>query len=211
MKYGEKPIEIGLFKVDVKEMFFYQYMPILMKQQNYIECEDRLRIPFRHIINKCIEDFKNTFGIREFNKSVIYITAKNQYQKVGCAFNRNGYHSDGFMTKDINYIWCDSSPTIFNSSDFKITQDDKLSLQEMESQALKENEFFYPENTLLRLNQFNIHKVNENNKEGMRCFLKISFSRDKYDLKGNTKNHLLRYNWHMRDRELERNIPQLIK
>lgn len=35
----------------------------------------------------------------------------------------------------------------------------------------------------------------------MRNFLKVSFSKDKYDLKGNSKNYLLSYDWYFRDRK----------
>lgn len=80
-----------------------------------------------------------------------------------------------------------------------------------EEQAKKENEVIYPNNTLLRLNQFQIHKVFPGTQLGLRTFVKVSFSKDKYDLKGNSVNHLLDYNWNMRDREVERNIPQKIK
>lgn len=43
-----------------------------------------------------------------------------------CSFNRMGYHSDGFLTDDINYIWCDNNPTIFNISAFNLTLDENL-------------------------------------------------------------------------------------
>ncbi len=133
------------------------------------------------------------------------------YQVNGCSFNRKGYHSDGFLTNDINYVWCDKNPTVFNYSPFKLTLDDTISMKEMEEQANEEAIEIYPENSLLRLDQYNIHKVSENKGLVLRTFVKVSFSTDKYDLKGNSKNHLLDYNWNMRDRKKERNIPQLIK
>ena len=112
------------------------------------------------------------------------------------------------MTDDINYVWCNTQPTIFNKTDFNITLDDLLSLTEMEEQALTENEVIYNNDELLRLNQFNIHKVSDNVTNGMRAFLKVSFSKDKYDLVGNSHNHLIDYNWLMKDRSTHRNIPQ---
>jgi hypothetical protein len=111
------------------------------------------------------------------------------------------------MTDDINYIWSDCCPTIFNYSDFSLTQDHILSLEEMKSQALPSNNWLYKDNELLRLNQFNIHKVSQAKEPGIRCFLKVSFSKEKYNLLGNSHNYLLDYDWDMKLRKLERNHP----
>ena len=66
----------------------------------------------------------------------------------------------------------------------------------------------YPENSFLRLNQYNIHRVSGVKSTCLRSFLKVSFSQDKYDLRGNSINRLLNYNWDMKERKKERNIPQ---
>ena len=207
MKYGTLPKEIGLFEVACKEMMFYQYLPIKLIGQTELKTEERLKC-FDKIIGTASCDFIGVFGLDMYVESYVYLTAKYLYHKTGCSFNRPGYHSDGFMTDDINYVWCDSQPTIFNSSNFSLSMDDSGSLVEMEEQAMIENEVSYPVNSLLRLNQFNIHKVSEKNNEGVRAFLKISFSKDKYDLLGNSHNYLLDYDWQMKERKSERNIPQ---
>jgi hypothetical protein len=127
-----------------------------------------------------------------------------------CSFNRTGWHSDGFLTDDINYIWCDKYPTIFNRTEFHLPLDDLLSIEVMEKQAIPFNNYSYRENQLLRLNQYNIHKVAPVTEVGMRTFLKLSFSKDKYDLIGNSHNYLIDYNWEMKNRKEHRNIPQSI-
>jgi hypothetical protein len=132
------------------------------------------------------------------------------YQMPNCSFNRMGWHSDGFLTDDINYIWCDKYPTIFNKSNFILSPDDTLSIQEMEMQADPLNDVTYNENQLIRLDQFNIHKVAPVKSGGMRTFLKVSISKDKYDLIGNSHNYLLNYDWKMKQRKEQRNIPQSI-
>lgn len=210
MKYGELPRPLGQIEIDCKEMMFYQYLPIKLSGQAFCKYEDRLDV-FEDIISQCINDFIHDYGIDKLLVSNIYLTAKHQYQTPENSFNRMGYHADGFLTDDINYIWSDKSPTIFNKSDFNLTLDDVISMKEMEDQALKENEVTYPVNTLLHLNQFNIHKVSENQEEGMRTFVKISFSEDRYDLIGNSHNYELDYNWKMKARKQDRNIPQTIK
>lgn len=207
MRYGDLPCNIGIIEVETDEMFFYQYLPIKLPGMVNPVHEDRLKC-FDQIIGKVCCDFIGEYGLNAYMDSYTYLTAKRLFQTTICGFNRPGYHSDGFLTNDINYIWCDSQPTVFNTSNFNITKDDTVSLIEMETQALSENEFCFPVKSVLRLNQFNIHKVATNVQPGIRTFLKISFSGDRYDLKGNSHNYLLDYNWEMKDRKIERNIPQ---
>jgi hypothetical protein len=207
MKYGQLPKEIGVFNVNCKEMMFYQYLPIKMIGDSKLVMEDRLKC-FEELIGTICCDFIGVFGLNRFIESYVYVTAKYLYQQNNCAFNRPGWHCDGFMTEDINYVWSDKNPTVFNTTDFKLTQDDKISMSEMEQQANCENDKTYPENTLVRLDQFNVHKVADIQQEGMRAFLKVSISKDKYDLIGNAHNYLLNYDWQMKERNAERNIPQ---
>ena len=183
---------------------FYLYLPIKLANSNKLVVSDRLKI-FMPLINKVVSEMKSK-GI--YYESYLYITAKHLFITPTYLGNRPGYHSDGFMTKDINYVWCDCNPTIFNSTKFNLTQDDVLSLQEMEDQALPKNEVTYPNYSFLRLNEFNIHKVAPNTQVRMRTFLKLSVSKDKYDLVGNSHNYGLRYDWEMKERGEVRNIPQ---
>lgn len=207
MTYGTEPVVIGTFKIICNEMMFYQYLPVKLRGGHIEVYEDRLN-PFCSIINAAAEDFIEEFGITAYNDNYVYLTVKKMYQTKGNSFNRLGYHTDGFMTKDINYVWCDKLPTVFNIAEFHLTQDDVISMREMEDQALSINEKRYPENTLLRLDQYQVHRVEEPEETVLRTFIKVSFSKDKYDLKGNSKNSKLNYSWDMRDRAQERNIPQ---
>lgn len=209
MKYGELPKELGIFEIECKEMMFYQYLPIKMPNETKCIYEQRLKC-FDNLVNAICCDYIAEFGLDNYVNSYVYLTAKYLYQMPKCSFNRMGWHSDGFLTDDINYIWCDKYPTIFNKTDFNLPLDDLLSMEEMEKQAMPINDVIYKENQLLRLNQFNIHRVAQVEKSGMRSFLKISFSKDRYDLIGNSHNYLLDYNWQMKERKQERNIPQSI-
>lgn len=207
MKYGELPKELGVFKIECREMMFYQYLPIKMRGITIPVFEKRLHC-FESLIGKTCLDFIEEFGVEKYKNSYVYLTAKHLYQPPNTSFNRMGWHSDGFLTEDINYIWCDKFPTIFNSSEFKITLDDCISMREMAEQALEENNIQFKENQLLRLNQFNIHKVAPITDGCMRTFVKLSFSEDKYDLVGNSHNFEIEYNWKMKQRGESRNIPQ---
>ncbi|WP_259384425.1 hypothetical protein, partial [Bacillus thuringiensis] len=59
-----------------------------------------------------------------------------------------------------------------------------------------------------RLDQRVIHRSPVNFEAGMRTFVKVSISADRYDLEGNSINHLLPDRWPLRPRQVERNHPQ---
>lgn len=207
MRYGDLPLVLGEFELNPKEMMFYQYLPIKMLGDDVLIYEPRLSC-FNELINKIICEFISEFGYCEYLNSYVYLTAKSLYQAPNSSFNRMGWHSDGFMTDDINYVWCDKFPTVFNNSSFNLTLDDVLSMKEMDEQAIESNDFVFGENKLLRLNQFNIHRVAPVSGGGIRTFLKLSISKDRYDLIGNSHNYLIDYNWEMKPRKEERNVPQ---
>ena len=204
--YGELPNQIGSYEVECKEMMFYQYLPIKLIGNHAPIYEDRLKC-FDQLVGVICCDYIGAFGLDRYINSYVYLTAKYMYQKEGCSYNRPGWHSDGFMTDDINYIWYDKDPTIFNATKFDLTLDDYYSLLEMNSQYKWQLNKKYPANTILRLDQYNIHTVG-NTTNGMRAFVKVSFSKDKYDLIGNSRNYLLDYNWEMKPRKEQRNMPQ---
>lgn len=207
MRYGDLPKNLGIKKAVIDEMCFYQYLPIKLKGMEITVLEDRLT-SLRPFLRQIEKDFIEDFGKKIFEVSYVYLTVKKLFQTKGCNFNRMGYHSDGFMTDDINYIWSDNNGTIFNHGYFNLTQNDSISINEMNLQADSRCEKTYKDGSLLRLNQFNIHKCQEVKNDGMRTFIKVSFSKDKYDLIGNSHNYLLNYDWQMRKRLMQRNIPQ---
>jgi len=211
--YGKLPEVISSVEVNCKEYIYYQYLPIKLAYPDTttlgslqrFEIEPRLE-PFRELIRICCLDYKKNITEREWWYTYVYLTSKNLYQKNGNGFNRSGWHSDGFLSSDINYIWANKQPTIFNNSPFNISQDDTRSLKELSEQAKPENDIIYPNNTILKLDQYVIHKVGPI-EEGLRCFAKVSFSKNRYNLEGNSHNYELDYNWEMFPRKLTRNIP----
>lgn len=210
-KYGELPKVVGEYHADCNEMMYYQYLPIKLKGTVLIKCLEERLFFVSDLINLCSINYCNEFSVEDYKDSYVYLTVKRKYLDQCCSFNRKGYHSDGFMTDDINYIWSDKNPTIFSETKFNLTLDDKISMKEMNDQAKESDEVIYLENSVLRLNQYNIHKVADSEEACIRTFVKISISKDRYNLKGNSKNYLLDYDWEMRDRDTERNIPQDLK
>ncbi len=201
MKYGQLPKVVGDFYLECEENLFYLYLPVKMEDTKWgIRIPDQLK-RFKPLVIEAIIDSGAGKG------DYIYLTAKNMFITPNYLAQRPGYHSDGFMTDDLNYIWYDSSPTIFNNSEFNLTPDHDISLREMEEQADPSKEVIYPCKTLLKLDQYVIHKVAPIDKPVIRTFVKVSISKDRYNLKGNSHNYLFDYKWDMYDRGLVRNDP----
>ena len=200
MKYGGKPEIITDINIDCKEMMFYMYLPIKFPNSEILVPE-RLKV-FNQLIQEVL--------IREgtnLNDKYVYLTAKHIFASPDNVGNRAGYHSDGFGTPDINYIWTYIHSTVFCIQDFNLSTDCALSMHQMEHQADKDNEVTYPVNTLLRLDEGVIHRTPNIRLGCMRTFVKISISKEKYNLVGNSHNYLLDYDWEMFDRGKVRNHP----
>lgn len=101
MKYGGLPKNLGLIEIDCPQMLFYQYLPIKLVGDVEPVVEERLKC-FESVIGASLCDFIADYGLSRYVDSYVYLTAKKMYQVGGCSFNRLGYHSDGFMTDDIN-------------------------------------------------------------------------------------------------------------
>lgn len=205
--YGQYPKDLGIVMIPLKEMMFYQDLPIKMADHEPIKFDKRLKA-VSPIFMMAAMDFIQSYGFRRFKRSYMYTSVKRLFQSPGCSFNRPGYHADGFGTEDVNYVWSDCCPTIFNVGEFTLSDDDVISMQEMEKQADRMNEIYYPNHSLLRIDQYVIHKVGEVKEPGVRTFVKVTFSLDRYNLEGNAHNHEFDYEWNMRPRGATRNVPQ---
>lgn len=215
--YGALPEVIGEFPIIFEEICFYQYMPIkLIGNSAQVMIPERLEA-FEDMIHVAYNDFRGpitSFAI-DARDYYIYLTAKHVYVTPEYWGNRPGWHTDGFGTDDINYIWYDKNPTIFSNVPYQnISEDHELSMKEFENQRYSHRvrkititDKTYPCNTLLKLDRFVVHKVAPVTESGFRTFVKITFSKNKYNLKGNTHNYLLNYKWEMKERGSSRNHP----
>lgn len=199
------PQQLGIMKLDCSEMMFVQYMPISMPQDR----EYSFAIPDSLLwISPIIRSIIGSIGSRSpLFHDYVYLTVKHMYQS-GESFNRSGLHIDGYGTDDINFVWSDSSPTEFFVQDFELSEDHDESMRQMEEQARNENRVIFPNNSLLMIDNTMVHRVNLNQDEGFRTFVKISISKNKYALKGNAHNYLFDYDWEMSERKSTRNCPQ---
>jgi hypothetical protein len=206
-QYGALPKPLGIHQADCREFMFYQYLPVKLAGATSLAVEPRLKC-FENILGVVSCDYVGFRGLDAFVAAHVYMTAKCMVTAPGAPMNRPGWHSDGFLTDDINYIWSDCLSTVFNHSRFELTLDDQASLEEMAEQADPWNDMSHEAGTLLRLDQFCIHRVAQAHMPIVRTFLKVSFSPDRYDLIGNSHNFLIDYNWPMRERGIARNVPQ---
>lgn len=195
MKYGIEPIVMDHYDLSPTEMCFIQYLPIKLINTD-------IRIP---------ENIHWTIPLiaaSEYNDDdYVYLTVKYLYVTPENMGNRPGWHSDGFDTDDINYIWYDSHPTEFCIQDFNISDDHNQSMIDMGSQAQLKNIRSYGIKNLIKMDKFSIHRVPVVTTQGYRAFVKISVSKHKYNLKGNAHNYLFDYNWDMKERTISRNHP----
>lgn len=106
----------------------------------------------------------------------------------------------------MNYIWYDCNPTEFAIQDFNnIPEDDWESMQELSRQIDPTKIKSFPNKTLLALDEQVVHRVGPCVRDGFRTFIKISISKHKFNLRGNSINYDLDYNWTMHDRSCRRN------
>lgn len=211
--YGGKPVEIASdVIIDNSEMYFYQYLPIKLKNQDndYVLPERLERI--EDLLIKCCNDFFDYFckgDYKIYNEHYIYLTSKCLYVTSGENLNRAGWHCDGFMTDDVNYIWSDCIPTEYVTGQFELIQDHEKSLEQMNRLFYHSEPLKCKPNSIYRLDETVIHRCGYNHSKDavLRHFVKISFSKEKYNLKGNSHNYLLDYKWEMKERDLVRNHP----
>lgn len=199
MRYGQEPQVIGEFPIDLVkekvEMCFVQYLPIFMPGMDHIAIPKNLNW-IRPLVRQIPWEEETSY---------VYVSVKHLFVTPDNMGNRPGWHSDGFGTDDLNYIWTDHFPTEFSIQDFELSEDHHLSLIELEQQVKPDSIRTYGENMLVRLDKYNIHRPPVQDKSGFRTFVKISVSKEKYNLQGNAHNDLIDYDWEMKPRDAVRN------
>jgi len=198
-RYGQPPRDLGLVPMKCPEMMLYQYLPVkLAGMENVSLANIPKNLHWMALLFKYID-----YDVDDY----VYITAKNLWASADNKGNRHGWHSDGFGCDDVSYIWYDCLPTEFAVQNFEISDNCEDSLREFEEQADLRHIVTYPNQHLLKLDETVIHRVSESKQEGFRTFIKINVSKDKYNLKGNSHNYLLDYDWEMVNRFVDRNHP----
>ena len=199
MNYGEAPEVVGEFVTPNSEMMFVLYMPVRLAGETGVCIPEHLQ-DYSPLVDMAVQ-YEGARGDGRY----VYLTVKSLFVQKGCVGGRLGWHTDGFGTTDVNYIWADSDPTEFCIQPFALSDDHELSMAQMEQQALVENIVTYGACNVLRLDARHVHRCPENPKQGYRTFARVSFSDDRYDMIGNARNYRLNYNWIMHPRGAVRN------
>lgn len=208
-KYGNLPVDLGHIDLEPAEMMFWMYCPIKLPGDNGVTLPANL-CDFYPLIEAAFFDCAD-----RWRDSYVYLTAKTLWVTPENPGNRPGWHSDGFLTDDLNYIWSDRAPTVFFHDDrlYAFSADHGASLGEMDILCHRDDGTHrtYPNKHLLRLDETVLHRTPEAFEPGMRTFIKISVSKHRYTLKGNSINHLLDFGCQYQDRQIERNCPVGVK
>lgn len=194
-------------QVKLGEFCFYQDMPISTPLTYGASYERRLWV-VTPVVDDAFYDFRKLRGEDALYESYVYLTVKHMPQQAYKPFNRPGWHCDGFRTADISYFWSDNTPTEFSRSSFDLLGGEHDSMERMDEQARSGDTYTLPDRTLVRVDAKCVHRAGSPKADGVRTFVKLTFSRDRFDLAGNTHNYELHYDWPMRPRATERNVPQ---
>lgn len=204
LTYGELPRDLGLVDISPVEMMCWLYCPIKTPRTDYV-LPDNLKQFLPLVLQAKWADSER------FRESYVYLTAKTLWVEGSHIGNRPGWHSDGFGTDDLNFIWYDRAPTEFIEVDggFALPDDCANAMDLMTAQAECREVITYPAKHLLRLTPSVIHRSPVSFEPGMRTFVKVSVSRDRYNLLGNSINHALGERWPLVAREVVRNHPHV--
>ena len=200
MIVGAFPEALGVFDIPSEEMMFWLYCPIATPDSKIV-FPSNLR-QFEELVNVAVQ--------RDLERAMtgyIYLTAKRLYVSGDNVGQRPGWHTDGFGSDDINFIWCDRCPTVFAFGSVEVSDDHAQSILDMENAAPNMHQRVYPAKTLLRLTPDVMHRAPDGVLSGMRTFVKISFSRERYNLSGNSINYELSFDGAMYQRSAGRNHP----
>jgi hypothetical protein len=200
MIYGALPEDLGLVNISPTEMMFWMYCPIQTPGE-------RLTLPPNLTqFHPVIAEAYVREGV-EIAGKYVYLTAKTLWVSGDHIGTRPGWHADGFGTDDVNYIWYDRAPTEFIEDSFPLPGDCADAMAFMEMRAAYRPKVTYPAKHVLRLTPEVIHRPPVNFEPGMRSFVKVSVSRSRYNLEGNSINHGLRDFGPTVPRKAERNHP----
>lgn len=201
--YGELPVDLGFVGLDCREMMCWLYLPVKLPYSKLVIPSNLKK--YQLLLDMVKED------LGDWEDKFVYITAKTLWVGKGNLGNRPGWHSDGFLTDDLNYIWYDKNPTLFHyngNKRYSFSKNHEYSLLQMGATCIYSGyPMKYPEKHLLKLDERVLHTVDPGIEEGMRTFIKVSVSRHPYKMIGNSINHELTGDWLDTERGANRNCP----
>lgn len=202
--YGASPqVFIRHLDLEWDEYMHYMYMPVYMTSASLGPV---VRLPRRL---EFLRRLLTTALINEPEYEYMYVTARRGFATPDNPLNRPGWHTDGFGSDDVNFVWTDRYPTRFAVQRFTgISADHVESIKQFEEQVDDTCVVEFAARTVLKLDPYVVHQTpNIPFPGGERSFLKITLSNSRFNLLGNSHNYLFDYDWRMWARQEVRNHP----
>ena len=194
---------------------------------------DTSKLEYCNIVNMCIKESNSDEylipeNLKPFVKELIsdayllspkllvnnsdmyaYLTIKKMYIQPNTCGNRDGWHIDGFMSDQKNFIWsdCSATPTEVSIGSFDLTLDHEKSIDEMYEQGWGNFNLQLKSNVLYEMNQECVHRPtrNETNKSVLRTFIKLTYTKELFNGYGNAWNYLIPHIKPSKERSICRN------
>jgi len=216
--YSGHPLAIANLQLEAEEFQHVVYMPIRSKPTYGSRFMPLVSIPdglmWAYPAVAAVMDHLKGYRCPDLLTDwYVYLTVKRSWVEAGTAGNREGWHIDGYGSNgDKNFIWCDSVPAEVLKGTFSLPTDHAECLSRLEYLGSKAGTHHLSHHCLEPFQLYDlgqsVHRCATAKVSGMRTFLKVSVSRDKYDLKGNARNPLLpSTHWPLKDRQGTRNHP----
>jgi len=213
--YSGHPLAIANLKLEAEEFQHVVYMPIKEKGDVRPRLPENLRWAWP-AVDAVLGHLWGPRCPDLFESWYVYLTVKRSWVEAGTVGNREGWHIDGYGSNgDKNFIWCDAVPAEYMKGTFNLPAGHAECLERLEflgnlgdrMESAHISRGTLAAHVLYDLGS-TIHRCGIARVSGMRTFLKVSVSRDKYDLKGNARNPLLpSTHWPLKDRQGTRNHP----
>lgn len=123
----------------------------------------------------------------------LYVSVKKSHVAPYTCNMRSGFHVDGFLSNDRNWIYSDSLPTQVAIGQFDVKADHEESLLQFRDQATHKPKEILKPYTLYPLDHECVHApvVNGSGETIVRTFIKVIASTEKFNGYGNAWNYLL--------------------
>lgn len=128
-----------------------------------------------------------------FDDEYVYFSLKKGHVSPYATPMRSGFHVDGFLSDDRNWILSDAIPTTVAIGQFDVEADHESSLQSFDAQALLKNKVQLEPHKLYELDKDCVHASTKNctNETIIRTFIKVVVSKEKFNGIGNAWNYKL--------------------
>ncbi|UPT72428.1 MAG: hypothetical protein M0D55_10570 [Elusimicrobiota bacterium] len=159
---------------------------------------------FREFLQKVIDHEKAVNP--DFDEFYMYFTVDQHLVKKGSTHRRPGVHIDGVqgarykvkLPPEHLYSASDALGTVFFDQAFDLTALDPAKHHvhaELERQARESNARATPDYDIAFWDSYSVHRADVATEDVMRTFVRVEFSKKKYDSEGDTVNPALDYQW----------------